>query len=67
MLPRPLATRLVTRDLLASLAALTGLDLSMSSPLEHVVQSYAIPLADFVAVDASFDPTRVASRRSRCA
>ncbi|MCU0477439.1 MAG: hypothetical protein MUE92_01640 [Chloroflexi bacterium] len=60
-LPPPLPTRLVKSDLLASLAALTGLDLSMSSPVERVVQSYAIPLADFVAVDATFDPTRLAS------
>ena len=33
----------------------------MSSPVERVVQSYAIPLADFVAVDDSFDPARLAS------
>ncbi len=60
-LPPPLPSRLVKSDLLAGLAALTGLDLSMTSPVERVVQAYAIPLADFVAAGPAFDPSRLSS------
>jgi dienelactone hydrolase len=58
-LPPPLVTRLVKSDLSATLAGVSGLDLSLRLPAEQVVQSYAIPLADFAMADPAFVPERL--------
>lgn len=52
-LPPPLPVRLAKHDVLA---ALSGLDLSVRSPSEVVLQTYEIPLAAFAALDPGFDP-----------
>jgi dienelactone hydrolase len=52
-LPPPLPVRLAKHDLLASTA---GIDLSVRSASEVVLQTYAVPLAAFVEADPAFDP-----------
>jgi hypothetical protein len=58
-LPPPLPAILVKNDIAAMLAAIGGLDLSLRTPAEQVVRSYAIPLAAFAAADPEFDPARL--------
>ena len=45
-------------DLLASIG---GFDVAVDRPTELVLQSYAIPLADFVAADPAFLPAHLSS------
>jgi hypothetical protein len=59
-LPPPLTTQLSKNGLLDTLG---GLDLSTSSPVEHVLQSYAIPISEFALENAAFSPERVGSVR----
>ena len=61
-LPPPLTVSLVKNDLLASIS---GVDLSMRSPVERVLQTYAIPFADYEAANPAFDPAKVDSVRLR--
>ena len=58
-LPPPLITRLVKNELTGALAGVSGLDLTLRSPAETVVQTYAIPLAAFVAANPAFVPERL--------
>ena len=58
-LPPPLTTRLVKNELTAALAGVSGLDLTLRSPAETVVQSYAIPMSAFVAANPAFVPDRL--------
>ena len=60
-LPPPLAVRLVKNEVLGTLASVSGLDLSLRSPAEIVVQSYRIPLSAFAAADPAFVPSRLDS------
>ena len=50
-LPPPLVVDLTKNDLLTGLA---GIDLSVRSPVERVLQTYVMPLAAFEAVDPAF-------------
>jgi hypothetical protein len=50
-LPPPLPVHLAKHDLLQ---ATTTIDISLRSPVERVLQTYAIPLAAFAAVDPAF-------------
>ncbi len=58
-LPPPLRAVLAKSDVATTLAAIGGLDLSLRTPAEQVVQSYAIPLAAFSADDPAFDPAHL--------
>ncbi len=60
-LPPPLVARLVKSDVLGTLASISGLDLSLRSPAEIVVQSYRIPLSAFSAANPAFVPARLDS------
>ena len=60
-LPPPLVARLVKSDLLATLARISGLDLTLRSPAEVVLQSYRIPLSAFSAADPAFVPSHLDS------
>lgn len=55
-LPPPLVVDLTKSDLLTGLA---GIDLSVRSPVERVLQTYVIPLAAFEAVDPEFHADRL--------
>jgi Chlorophyllase enzyme len=59
-LPPPLTVQLSKSGVID---ALGGIDLSVSAPVEHVLQTYAIPFADYAAADAAFRPERVTSVR----
>lgn len=61
-LPPPLTVSLVKNDLLASVS---GIDLSMRSPVERVLQTYAIPLAEYAAANPAFQPSHVDAVRLR--
>jgi hypothetical protein len=50
-LPPPLPVHLAKHDLLQ---ATTTIDISLRTPVERVLQTYAIPLAAFAAVDPAF-------------
>jgi dienelactone hydrolase len=52
-LPPPLVTALVKNDFLDSIA---GSSVAVQSPYEIVLQTYALPLSDFVARDPRFRP-----------
>ncbi len=56
--PPPLPSRVMKNDLLADLG---GFGIKMETPVERVLQTYAIPLADFAAADRTFDPAHLAS------
>jgi hypothetical protein len=58
-LPPPLETRLVKDGPAANLAAISGIDLTLRSSAEVVVQGYTIPLAAFAAADPAFIPARL--------
>ncbi len=57
-LPPPLPVRLAKHDLLAALA---GIDLSVRSASEIVLQTYEIPLSAFADTGPSFDPARLSA------
>ena len=59
-LPPPLRVQLAKSELLASLSMM---DLALDAPVERVLQTYELPLADFVAADPAFDPARLAAIR----
>lgn len=59
-LPPPLTVQLSKGGLVD---ALGGLPLSVNAPVEHVLQSYAIPLAEYASEDPAFRPDRVTSIR----
>jgi hypothetical protein len=59
-LPPPLVVTLVKSELLAGLATM---DVALGAPPERVLQSYQIPLADYVAADPAFRPDRLESLR----
>jgi hypothetical protein len=59
-LPPPLTTQLSKSPVID---ALGGLDLSLTQPVERVLQTYAIPFAAFAAENPAFRPDRVASVR----
>ena len=61
-LPPPLTVSLVKNDLLASVS---GIDLSMRSPVERVLQTYAIPIAEYAAANPAFQPSHVDAFRLR--
>jgi dienelactone hydrolase len=58
-LPPPLETRLVKDGPAANLAAISGIDLTLRSSAEVVVQGYVIPLAAFAAADPAFVPAHL--------
>lgn len=43
------------------LASAFGIGPDLRSPVERVLQTWALPLADFTATDPAFDPARIAS------
>ena len=59
-LPPPLETQLSKSPVLDALA---GLDLSVTQPVERVLQGYVIPVAEFAAENPAFRTDRVASLR----
>ena len=59
-LPPPLEVRLVKNHLFA---ALSGMDVAQGAPVERVLQTYEVPLAEFVNVDPAFDPAELAAIR----
>lgn len=59
-LPPPLTVRLAKDGLLAGVGSM---DLALDAPVERVLQSYELPLADFAAADARFDPNRLGAVR----
>lgn len=59
-LPPPLTVQLSKH---AVLDALGGIDLSVTSPVEHVLQSYAIPFSEFATANPAFRADRVTSIR----
>jgi dienelactone hydrolase len=59
-LPPPLTVQLSKSGLIDLLG---GLPLSVDAPVEHVLQTYNIPLAQYAAENPAFRPDRVASVR----
>jgi dienelactone hydrolase len=59
-LPPPLEVRLV-KD--GPLPAVSGMDAAREVPVERVLQTYELPLADFAGADGAFRPERVAALR----
>jgi dienelactone hydrolase len=59
-LPPPLKVQLVKDELLA---ALSSMDLARGAPVERVLQTYEIPLADYAAADPRFRPDRLSAMR----
>jgi hypothetical protein len=59
-LPPPLETDL-TKDHLV--AGLSSMDLAAGAPVERVLQTYDIPLADYAAVEPAFVPARLSAIR----
>ena len=57
-LPPPLPVRLAKHELLATMA---GIDLSVRSSSEIVLQTYEVPLSAFVEVDPAFDPAQLSA------
>ena len=57
-LPPPLPVRLAKHDLLAATA---GIDLSVRSPSEIVLQTYEVPLSAFAEVDPAIDPAQLSA------
>jgi hypothetical protein len=61
-LPPPLTVSLTKNELLRSAA---GIDLSVRSPVERILQTYAIPLADAEAIDPAFRADHLSAFRLR--
>jgi hypothetical protein len=61
-LPPPLPVQLAKHD---GLMAMSGIDLTLRSPAERVLQTYAIPLRAFEAADPAFVATDLTSFRLR--
>ena len=61
-LPPPLTVSLVKNDLLASIS---GVDLSVRSSVERVLQTYAIPLAEYAAANPAFQTSHLDAFRLR--
>lgn len=61
-LPPPLPVRFAKHDLLQ---ATTTIDISLRTPVERVLQTYAIPLAAFAAIDPAFSAESLDAVRLR--
>ena len=59
-LPPALPVRLAKDDLVASLSSM---DLARGAPVERVLQTYELPMSDFVGAEPAFDPARLSGIR----
>ena len=59
-LPPALPVRLAKDDLVAGLSSM---DLARGAPLERVLQTYELPVSDFVGAEPAFDPARLSAIR----
>ena len=59
-LPPALPVRLAKDDLVAGLSSM---DLARGAPVERVLQSYELPMSDFIGAEPAFDPARLSAIR----